>query len=115
MGLRCVLATNSSSRRTKAQLQQDVEQLREQALAASSAMKRQSLSASQAIQVVDPQPSLPVQPGGIPCGQVDSVSLIISPRSNQDLPLVSDDEHCRARRLDGQDVEAWKIRDCFRL
>ncbi|KAB5560325.1 hypothetical protein GE09DRAFT_962033 [Coniochaeta sp. 2T2.1] len=100
MGLRCVLSSNPNVRKTKAQLQREVELLRLQSEPTSSTATQQLFSGSDGSHV-DPAVSIS--------------SYIVSPVESHGPSAASLDERCCARDFSGQEIDALKIRDCFEL
>lgn len=97
MDLQCVLNTNPGARKTKAQLQRELEALRQNA-------NHETASSSSS---TDKQPGIPLGP--LPVNT-------ICPRGSRDpLSQTSDDGDCSSQELDGQIIEASKIKDCFNM
>lgn len=111
MGLHCTLTTDAGVRQSKAQLQRELEMLREKSEAVGSGLRRPSFSHAKPPSVISIQASDP--PHQPPLST--ALSYSISPVAMHDPSLVSAGDRCSVRALDGQDLEASKIQDCFDL
>ena len=113
MGLACVLSSNSHVRQTKAQLQRELDRLKQNdtvelvsILAESSEPQATEGNAVDTPLITD-----------IPLGSTSRTRTFgISPsESHYVSPASSDGDCCCSRSLDGQDFDARKIRDCFSM
>ncbi|CAM1507621.1 Fc.00g072620.m01.CDS01 [Cosmosporella sp. VM-42] len=113
MGLQCVLTSSSSVRKTKAQLQRELESLKGNGIAGNnlrrdsySAAGRPPSSANGYMEANDAHCQLPPPTAS---------SFSISPTALPDPSHALSEHRCSSRSLEGQNVEAKKIQDCFTL
>ncbi|KAH8885394.1 hypothetical protein GQ53DRAFT_751127 [Thozetella sp. PMI_491] len=115
MSLTCVLSSNPNARQTKAQLQKEIERLKDKDVPGShlSPAAISSLSDTPSVIQAFSKGKARRESEVVPNS---AVTFSISPPASNDFStLANEDERCSSRTCNGHDFEAHKIRDCFAL
>ncbi|KAI1083699.1 hypothetical protein F5B20DRAFT_528147 [Whalleya microplaca] len=103
MGLKCVTASNSDHRQTKAQLQRELDMLKR----AGPSSRNDFAATRSGGSAIDPSPCIDV-PSSTTCN-----ILLTTP--NHVSVFTSDNSQCSPRTFNGQEIEAREIQACFDL